>query len=220
MSGKSYDPVDGEYGDTGEVKFRQYIRSCGYRADKHPHGQFGLDVEYVSDTERFFADIERRKRHWNGSEWIRFPTLHVLARRPVKPGVLFFTMSADMSKAYVSFPEDLETVEPVKMNNIHAQDELVRDHEIMRCLPLDLTKPIQGSIAEMNAVRVRKIVEESTSYCEVMRTLKGQKSFSFGAPYGISDDEWNEMLLDVERRSGLGEYVARNRKKHSQLSLF
>lgn len=221
MNRKVYDPGDGEWGATGEARFRQFIRSCGYEANKHPHGVYGLDVEYVSPTERFYADVERRtNRTWGGSNWLPWPTLHVLGRRPVKPGVLFFTMSADMTKAYVSFPEDLSVVDPQPMDNIHAKGESVRDHEIMRCVQLDLTKPIDGSIASMNAARVRDIVLTSTSYSVVMRTLRGLEPYGFGSPYGISDEEWEEMLLDVERRSGLDEYVTRNRKTTLQRSLF
>ena len=175
----------------------------------------------MSATERFYADVERRSdRTWTGADWMRWPTLHVLARRKVESGVLFFTMSSDMTKAYVSFPEDLATVKPIAMDNIHAKGEAIRDHEILRCLPLDLTKPIDGSLASMNAARVRNVVRNSGSYSVVMRTLRGREPFGFGCPYGISDDEWQEMLLDVERRSGLGQYVARNRKKFSQPSLF
>lgn len=221
MNRKAYDAVDGEWGRNGEAMLRQYIRSCGYEANKHPHGVYGLDVEYVSPTERFYVDVERRtSRTWSGSEWFKRPTLHVLARRPVKDGVLFFTMSACMTKAYVSFPEDLSVVKPQPMDNIHAKGEYMRDHEIMRCLPLDLTKPIEGSIASMNATRVRGIVRSSKSYSVVMRTLRGCEPYGFGSPYGISDDEWQEMLLDVERRSGLGEYVTRTRKNSLQRSLF
>lgn len=217
MTKKVYDQIDGEWGANGEARLRQFIRSCGYHADKHPHGIYGLDVEYVSQTEKFYADVERRtSRTWQGDQWLRWTTLHVLARRPVSSGILFFTMSADMTKAYVSFPEDLETVKPVNMNNIHASGEPVRDHEIMRCLPLDLTKPIEGSIARMNAARVREIVGSSKSYSLVMRTLRGKEPYGFGAPYGIDDEEWNEMILDVERRSGLGEYAARAHKVKSQ----
>jgi len=128
-------------------------------------------------------------------------------------------MSADMTKAYVSFPEDLETVKPQPMDNIHAKGELVRDHEILRCLPLDLSRPIEGSIASMNAARVREIVQTNSSYSVVTRTLRGREPFGFGAPYGISDEEWKEMLLDVERRSGLGEYVSR-RKRHVPQQMF
>jgi hypothetical protein len=220
MNRKVYDAIDGEWGSNGEAMLRQYIRSCGYEADKHPHGVYGLDVEYVSPTERFYADVERRtSRTWSGSDWLSWPTLHVLARRPVKDGVLFFTMSADMTKAYVSFPEDLAVVKPQPMDNVHAKGEAVRDHEIMRCLRLDLTKPIEGSIARMNAARVRDIVRNA-SYSVVMRTLRGREPYGFGSPYGISDEEWQEMLLDVERRSGLGEYVTRTRNRISQQSLF
>jgi hypothetical protein len=215
VSSKKYDPIDGEWGDHGEASLRQYIRSCGYTADKHPHGKFGLDVEYVSETERFYADVERRTlRTWSGDAWFpsRWQTLHVLARRPVKPGILFFTMSADMTKAYVSFPEDLETVKPERMNNIHASGELVRDHEIMRCLPLDLTVPIKDSIARMNAARVREIVRTSNSYSVVKRTLCGQEPYGFGSPYGIGDEEWKELLFELERRCGLPELAARKKR--------
>lgn len=213
MNRKVYDPIDGEWGSHGEAVLRQYIRSCGYTADKHPHGVYGLDVEYVSETERFYADVERRtSRTWPGDDWLKWQTLHVLARRPVSRGTLFFTMSADMTKAYVSFPEDLETVKPVKMTNIHAKDEAVRDHEILRCLPLDLTTQISGSLASMNANRVRNIFRTCSSYSVVTRVLRGREPYGFGAPYGIDDDEWKEMLIDVERRSGLGEYASRRSK--------
>lgn len=217
MSGKVYDQIDGEWGTNGEARFRQFIRSCGYEANKHPHGVYGLDVEYVSPTERFYADVERRtSRTWIGNEWLRWSTLHVLARRQVSGDILFFTMSADMTKAYVSFPEDLKTVKPVPMDNIHAAKEPVRDHEIMRCLPLDLTQKIDGSIASMNASRVRQIVKTSESYSVVMRTLRGNEPYGFGAPYGVDEDEWKEMLLEVERRFWLGEYAARKRLRPAQ----
>ena len=221
MSRKTYDAANGEWGANGEAGFRNYIRSCGYKANKHPHGLFGLDVEYVSETERFYADVERRTaRTWRGNSWLRWPTLHVLARRPVSEGVLFFTLSADMTKAYVSFPEDLQTVKPEPMDNVHATGEQIRDHEILRCLPLDMTKPIEGSIASMNAARVRNIVSTSNSYTEIIRTLRGREPFGFGAPYGIDDEEWLEMLDDVEHRSGLSQHVSGARTNAKQPSLF
>jgi hypothetical protein len=68
----------------------------------------------------------------------------------------------------------------------------------------------------MNAARVRNIVGSSTSYDEVMRVLRGREPYGFGAPYGIDDEEWNEMILDVERRSGLGLYAARKTRSASQ----
>jgi hypothetical protein len=204
MSGKKYDSMNGEWGSAGEAFLRQYIRSSGYDANKHPHGIYSEDIEYVSGTERFYADVERRtSRTWAGAYWMQWPTLHVLNRRKVEPGTLFFTLSANMEKAYVSFPEDLAAVAPEKMDNIHAKGESIRDHEILRCLPLDLTEPIQGSIAEMNARRVRTIVGSTSSYLEATRVLRGREPFGFGAPYGISDEEWKEMILDVERRVGL-----------------
>jgi len=213
MSGKKYDSMNGEWGSHGEAFLRQYIRSSGYAANKHPHGIYSEDIEYVSGTERFYADVERRtSRTWEGSDWMQWPTLHVLNRRNVERGTLFFTLSANMQKAYVSFPEDLVTVAPEKMDNIHAKGESIRDHEILRCLPLDLTKPIEGSIAEMNARRVRTIVRDTSSYLEATRVLRGREPFGFGAPYGISDEEWKEMILDVERRSGLLKLTGRNNK--------
>lgn len=220
MIRKVYNPIDGEWGSNGEAMFREYIRRCGYNADKHPHGIHGHDVEYSSATERFYADVERRtKRTWAGSEWMRWPKLNVLERRPVIEGVLFFTMSADFSKAYVSFPEDLKCVKPEPTDNVHARGELVRKLEIMRCLPLDLTQPIDGSIARMNANRVRSIVDTCNNYQAVMRTLRGTEPDGFGCPYGLSEEEWQEMIHDVERRSGLASYVAR-RNKDPQIWLF
>jgi len=213
MSSKKYDSANGEWGAQGEAFLRQYIRSSGYEANKHPHGIYSEDIEYVSNTERFYADVERRtSRTWSGSAWMQWPTLHVLNRRKVELGTLFFTLSSDMTKAYVSFPEDLLTVAPEPMDNIHVKGESIRDHEILRCLPLDFTKPIDGSLAEMNARRVRRIVRETDSYTEATRVLRGRDPFGFGAPYGISDEEWKEMMLDVERRVGLLKLTGPNNK--------
>jgi len=217
---KKYDHADGVYGANGEALVRDYIRGCGYKAIKHPHGKYGEDVQYESEEESFYVDVERRKRGWDGDGWFRYQTIHVLARRPVKSGVLFFTVSADMTKCYVSFPEDLASVEPRPMDNIHAKGEMVRDHEIMRCLPIDLTKPIVGSIARMNAERVRDIAKNCTNWRDTMRALRGVDPYGFGAPYGICDDEWRELMLDAERRFGLGEYVSRKRATDYQTTLF
>ena len=220
MSQKQYDPILGEYGFTGESRFRQYIRSCGYNANKHPHGKYREDVEYVSDSEKFFADIERRtERTWKGDAWPNWRTIHILARRGTNPGTLFFTMSADMTKALVSFANDLRCISPSAMTNCHASDEPIRDHEIMRCLRLDLTAPITGSLASMNADRVRGIVKNCNNYTTVMRTLKGVEPHDYGAPYGIDDEEWREMLIDVEQRSGLAWYAARPRQRQEQKTL-
>lgn len=202
MNRKQYDERDGSHGRNGEAAFRQFIRRSGYEPIKHPHGIYGLDVEFVSETERFYADVERRKSGtWHGDQWLKWPTLHVLARRRVSPGVLFFTLSANMTKAYVSFPNDLLAVPPQPMNNIHVVEEPIRDHEILRCLPLDLTGKIDGSLAQMNARRVRNLVKTSTSYTEIMRALRGVEPYAFGPPYGIDDEEWREMILDVESRT-------------------
>lgn len=218
MTFKRYDVIDGEWGATGESVLRSYIRKCGYEANKHPHGKYGLDIEYSSLSERFYVDVERRtSRTWRGSEWLSFPTLHVLARRPVSANVLFFTMSADMTKAYVSFPSDLEQVKPEPMDNIHAKGEAIRNHEIMRCLPLDLTKPIDHSIASMNASRIRALVREGKNCRTIMRALRGVGEYGFGAPYGVDEDEWKQMIFDVECRSGIGSYASRKiMTEHSQ----
>lgn len=221
MTRKEYNPGDGEYGDSGESFMRQYIKSNGYTANKHPNGIYGEDVEYVSDVERFFAEVERcTASRWLGDEWFNWPTLNVLERRMVKPNTLFFTLSADMTKALVSFPNDLIRVKPEPKNNRHATGEMIREHEPLRCLKLDLTKPIEGSIAQMNAERVRRIVAESDNYSHVTRVLRGRTPFAFEAPYGIDDDEWREMLLDVEKRSGLLEYSNRGMADSFQKRLF
>jgi hypothetical protein len=216
MSVKKYSPRDGEWGAVGEAALCNYIRSCGYQADKHPDGIYGLDIEFSSPVERFYVDVERRKTGWSGDAWFPFQTLHVLSRRPVRIGVMFFTMSADMTRAYVSFPEDLELVKPEPMNNRHVQGEMIRDHEIMRCLPLDLTKPIEGSLARMNANRVRNLVRDGKKYSEIVRALRGNGKCHFGSPYGICDEEWREMNLAVERHAGLRACTSRN----PQLGLF
>lgn len=221
MNRKMYDVASGEWGAAGEAALRQYFVSHGYKAVKHPNGIYGEDIEYVSSRERFYVDAERRtERTWSGSGWMSWPTLHVLARRTVSEDTLFITLAANMRKAYVSFPLDLMCVRPVPMDNIHASGEQIRDHEIMRCLPLDLTLPIVGSIAEMNANRVRKIVSESESYLEITRALRGREPFGFGAPYGIDDEEWRAMQLDVEDRSGLRELASFKKSDTTQKRFF
>jgi hypothetical protein len=221
VSGKQYHDADGDYGFHGESCVRQYIKSNGYHANKHPNGIYREDVEFVSNRERFFIEVERcGSNRWDGSDWWNWPTLHVLARRKVEAGTLFFTLSADMKKAYVSFPLDLLCVAPVRKNNRFATGEEIRDHEILRCLPLDMTQPIAGSIAEMNANRVREIVATSQSYTHITRVLTGREPYAFEAPYGVDDDEWREMILDVERRSGLGAFSNRSASNKGQRRLF
>lgn len=209
MSGKKYDPANGEWGDHGESMVRAFIRMNGYDANKHPNGRYEDDVEYESPTEKFFVDVERRTtRTWSGESWLSYQTLHVLARRPVKHGVIFVTLSANMEKAYVSFPCDLLCVKPVPMNNCYATNEQVRDMDIMRCLPLDMTKPIEGSLARMNASRVRRFVAETENYTLATRMLRGRGDTQFGCPYGMTEDEWRELLISVEQRSGLASHLA------------
>lgn len=222
MSSKKYERADGEYGDAGESFVRSYIRSNGYQAVKHPNGIYGKDIEYLSARERFYVDVERAtESRWSGDSWFRFPTIHVLARREVDEKTLFFTVSADMTKAYVSFPCDLLRVHPKGVDNKHAINEPMRDHEIIRCLPIDLTRPIDGSIAEMNAKRVRAIVRDGNSYEVAVRALRGRKGGpGYECPYGIDEEEYRELLLELENRSGLAKFVSRELVSSSQRMLF
>jgi hypothetical protein len=219
MNVKVYDAGDGEYGDAGEVAVREYMKRNGYEAVRHPNGIYGEDVELESDCERFYIEVERTtERRWKGSSWFSFPTLHVLARRKVTPTRMFITLSADMSKAYVSFPDDLKRVEPVKMDNIHVQGEAIRDHDILRCLPLDLRQPINGSLARMNVERVRSLADQVScqrSYQNAIRALRGKSPSPFGPPYGMDADEWNELVVIVENRSGLTAHVRRDPSRPS-----
>lgn len=219
MNVKVYDAGDGEYGDAGEVAVREYMKRNGYKVVRHPNGIYREDVELESDCERFYIEVERAtERRWNGSCWFPFQTLHVLARRKITPTRIFFTLSADMSKAYVSFPDDLKRVEPVKMNNIHVQDEEIRDHDILRCLPIDLRQPINGSLARMNVERVRSLaagVSCHRSYRNAIRALRGRDPSPFGPPYGMDYDEWNELVVIVENRSGLTSHVRRDPSRPS-----
>lgn len=209
MNCKKYDAGDGEYGRTGEARFRQYILSSGYQAIHHPNGKYGPDVEYESDSERFYVDIERAtSRRWHGDAWLRYQTLHVLARRKITPGTMIVTMSADMSRAYVSFPDDLLRVNPEPMTNRHVESESIRNHEIMRCLPLDLSCPVDGSLAHMNVRRVRQLAAQG-NYDHAIRALRGRCPFSFGPPYGMDPDEWSMLILSVEGRTGLTKHVHR-----------
>ena len=219
MNVKVYDPGDGEYGDAGEVAVREYMTRNRYKSVRHPNGIYGEDVELESDCERFYIEVERTtERRWKGSSWFSFPTLHVLARRKITPTRMFFTLSADMSKAYVSFPDDLKRVDPVKMDNIHVKGEEIRDHDILRCLPLDLRQPINGSLARMNVERVRFLAAEVScqrSYQNAIRALRGRAPSPFGPPYGMDADEWNELVVIVEKRSGLTSHVRRDPSRPS-----
>jgi hypothetical protein len=219
MNVKVYDAGDGEYGDAGEVAVREYMKRNRYKSIRHPNGIYGEDVELASDCERFYIEVERAtERRWKGSEWFSFPTLHVLARRKITPARMFFTLSADMSKAYVSFPEDLTRVQPVAMDNIHAKGEAIRDHDILRCLPLDLRQPINGSLAQMNVERVRCLADEVScwrSYQRAIRALRGKAPCVFGPPYGMDADEWTELVVIVEKRSGLAAHVRRDPSRPS-----
>jgi len=222
MSSKKYERADGEYGDAGEARIRSYIRKSGYMAVKHPNGIYGEDIEYTSTRERFYVDVERATdSRWSGADWFRFPTIHVLARREVDEETLFFTVSANMEKAYVSFPRDLFRVPPKGVDNKHAINEPMRDHEIIRCLPIDLTRLIEGSIAEMNANRVRAIVRDGNNYEVAVRALRGRKGGpGYECPYGLDEEEYRELLLELEERSGLKQFVSRALVSSSQRKLF
>ena len=219
MNKKVYDAGDGEYGAAGEVCVREYIKRSGYRTLKHPNGIYGEDVEFESDFERFYIDVERAtSSRWSGAGWFPFQTLHVLARRPIRPGIVFLTLSADMSKAYASFPEDLDRVVPEPMDNRYVKGESTRDHEILRCLPIDLGSPINGSLARMNVERVRLLVSQvkcRRSYQLAIRALQGKPPFPFGAPYGMDEVEWRELIIEAEERGGLSSHVRRDPSRPS-----
>lgn len=210
MNRKKYDPGDGEWGQAAESRFREYIKSSGYEAIHHPNGKYGPDIEYESESERFYVAVERAgpgRFHPNGT--LKYRTLHVPARRPVTLGTMFVTVSDDMSNAYVAFPEDLLKVTPTRMDNRHVKQEEMRDHEIMRCLPLDLSIPIRGSLARMNVTRVRQVAADG-SFDNAMRALRGVGPFSYGCPYGMDQDEWTRLILSVEQRCGLNKHVRRS----------
>jgi hypothetical protein len=121
----------------------------------------------------------------------------------------------------VSFPEDIAIVEPEPMDNCHAKGEMMRDHDILRCLPLDLTKKIDGSIARMNANRVRALAEEGRKYSDAVRALRGGGRWHFGAPYGMCQEEWAELITLVEQRGGLTRCTSSKEKQlHLPLPLF
>jgi hypothetical protein len=199
---KTYDEKNGKFGEDAEAWVRDFVTRSGYEAIRHPDGKYGPDIEFISDRESFHISVERRTMSgWCDGKAFPFPTVSFLNRRKIVQGTIYFVVSRDMNDALAYFPEDLDTLPPVEFSNRYSSREFRRELEVMRCLPLDLTGEIDGSIALMNARRVRRIVEEESDDAAT-RALTGKYPDAFGPPYGMTAEEWRDLVIRLERRKG------------------
>lgn len=209
MSVKKYDERDGEYGAGAEWYIKEYFMKNGYTVTAYPNGIYEHDLRFEKHPDRFFVEVERcGVDRWPAESGFPFPTVNVPMRRKVTDDRLFFTVQCNLKQAVVMFPEDLKVLQCCTKNNKHVSGERFRECPIQRCLQLDLTKPVEDSLAAMNAERVRKIVNDMSLTAKVkMRVLRGENK-EFSAPYGIIPEECASLVCFVEKIHGLHEYVS------------
>ena len=208
MSRKVFDQPTYQYGREGERTFRQYMIESGMLPKEKPAGVYGPDYQFGEEGDRVFAEVERMRRgRWAvGDEPFRFPTLNQLADRAIGPNVVHAQLSADQTKAFVSFYCD-HLVAPVfvetNMNNV---DERIRKLPVDRALLVDLRSPANTSFAEMNRRRVRALVTNAQSKRELFRAgmaLVGDIDSEYGPPYGMPSDEWLNLRQMIESATGV-----------------
>lgn len=209
MTTKRYDDIDGEWGKNGEAAIRQYFVEQGYTVTALPNGIYEQDLMFKTKHEHFYVEVERcGTDRWSAEKSFSFSTINVLARREVTPDRLFFTVRADLRQAYIMFPDDIKALAVTRKSNKHVKDERVREYPVERALLLDFERPVEHSIAAMNAERIRNIVNDKhLSYKFKMAVLRGKK-FEFGPPYGMVMDDWTTSIAFVEKTSGLSQLVS------------
>lgn len=209
MNRKPFDKIDCEWGVHGEAVVRQYFIEQGYDVTVLPNGIYQQDLMFRTKHECFYVEVERcGAGRWCAGKQFPFTTINVLARREITSDRMFFTVSSDLKNAYVLFPDDIKMLDIIMKPNKHVKSEGVRQYPIERGLLLDFKKPIEHSIAAMNAERVRNIVNDnSNSYKFKMSVLRGDYS-QFGPPYGIDLEDWRRLISFVEKTSGLSSLVS------------
>jgi len=207
MSRKVFDQPTYQYGREGERTFRQYMIESGMSPKEKPAGVYGPDIRFSEEGDCFVAEVERmRSGRWAvGDEPFRFPTLNQLAERSIGPNIVHAQLSADQTKAFVSFYRDHLVAPVVVETNANNVNERIRKLPVERALLVDLRSPAKASFAEMNRRRVNALVKTAQSKKELSRAsmaLVGDIDSEYGPPYGMSSDEWLMLRQMVESANG------------------
>lgn len=232
MTRKIFDPTSYEYGRPGERAFTNLARISGWLPKEKPEGLHGCDVKFMQEGVEFIAEVERMKpNRWkSGFDEFKWPTLNQLADRRTGPNIVHVQCCSDCTVGLVSFYQD-HIVSPVKVErNAENQNEPIRKLPIERALLISLTKPASKTLADMNRVRVKRLVMEAETPSQIrraMRALVGDIEDQYGPPYGMSSEEWIELQQRLEAQSGLLRDMkdgrrdpARPARRPLQLSLF
>jgi hypothetical protein len=208
MSRKQYDQASYEYGREAERTIRHWMAESGFKPVPKPDGVYGSDIRFIQNDVEFIAEIERMKspRWAKGVDPFRFPTLNQLKDRKIGPEVIHIQTSSDVTCGLVSFFND-HVAAPVKTeDNRENTGESIRKLPLERAMPVDLTKPVNRTLEELNRMRVRRMVLEAETRSQIakaMRALVGDLDDEYGPPYGMQSDEWCQLRAVLESASGL-----------------
>jgi hypothetical protein len=205
VSRKAYDGQLDEWSKSAELVVHQWFLHSGYLADRHPNGVFDEDVSFASENgERWGTEVERMKpKRWpRGCDPFRYDDIDLVKDRKYGQRILHIQVSADMSKGIVSFPQDHLAAPIIKKRTEY--DPIAGEFRricIERTMVVDLSRPIDSSIAEMNFLRTIELVDavrDQASYRRAKRALVGGAGEPFRSPFGVSVDQWREWVAQVD----------------------
>ena len=186
---KPYDDLLGEYGKPGELVAKQLMARKGFSCYALPHGTCGPDILCESQYERFFLECERRKSNWTHGRF-PFALVNIPARRKVVEDSIFIVLRSDLERCLVVFYEDMAAASLVIEKNKYMKEEHMRKVPIQRCLEFDIKTANGDPFNKMNADRIRAALANPS-------IVNKQPYIDGCCPYGIPDDEWRMMLVEV-----------------------
>lgn len=232
MTRKIFDSTSYEYGRPAERVFTHFSEISGWVPKEKPEGLYGPDLRFMQDGVEFIAEVERMKpNRWNsGREDFKWPTLNQLADRRTGENIVHVQCCSDLSVALVSFHKDHVASPVTNETNRENHGEPIRKLPIERALLIGLMEPAERTLAEMNRIRVRRLVLEAETPTQIrraMRALVGDQEGQYGPPCGMSSEEWIDFQQRLQAESGLLRDMkdgrrdpARRARRPVQMSLF
>lgn len=228
MTRKNYSADLDEYGRAGEHFVHAKLRESGY-AEHHPNGIYNEDILFRNNSgESLFIEVERMlpSRWPRGRDAFPFRPITLVKHRKYGPDRPHVQLSADMTHAYVTFFCDHADAPVLKKPTRFGGEEEFLAVDPERAILWDLSRPIEGSFAEMNYKRTKALVDavvNQKSYLAAKRALVGSRDKDgkepFRQPYGCSVDEWREWLCHVSKFA-LKPMLDPARRSHQKLLTF
>lgn len=192
---KPYDQELADWAKAAELSIPRYFEHIGYAVIRHPHGKCGKDVECISDTERFYVEVERRSgKTWRDGQF-PYTVVHVPERRMETMGsnTVLFEVRHDLTLAIAVFYEDVKNAPLEQHDNRYVVGEQFFKVDIKRCLPIDLTDTSdRRSLAERNRQNILRHFASSGNL------LLKREVLGVCEPYGMTYQEWFRLLVETE----------------------